>query len=113
MEYEADPRQGEKLLESLGLDNGCKATATPGLKPVIEMLKDDKLLSRDSHTMFRALAARANYLAQDRIDLQFAAKEVCRFMSSPTDPAEAALKRLGRYVLGHKRVVYTYPFPTS
>ena len=60
--------------------------------------------------MFRALAARANYLAQDRIDVQFAAKEVCRYMSLPTDAAQAALKRLGRYLLGHKRVVYKYPF---
>ena len=60
--------------------------------------------------MFRALVAWANYLAQDCIDLQFAAKEVCRFMSSPTETSEAAMKRMGRYLLGHKRVVYTYPF---
>jgi hypothetical protein len=110
VEYEADPRQGERLLEGLGLDGNCKATATPGLKPVIDVLKDDSPLSTDSHTTFRALAARANYLAQDRIDLQFAAKEACRFMSAPTDSAEAALKRLGRYLIGHKRVVYCYPF---
>ena len=110
LEYEADPRQGERLLKGLGLDDGCKSTATPGLKPLIEQLKEDKLLSVDGHTEFRGLAARANYLAQDRIDLQFAAKEVCRFMSSPTETSEAAMKRMGRYPLGHKRVVYTYPF---
>ena len=106
VEYEADPRQGERLLEGLGLDDGCKSTATPGLKPLIDVLKDDKVLSTDAHTIFRALAARSNYLAQDRIDLQFAAKEACRFMSSPTESAEASLKRLGRYLLGHKRLVY-------
>ena len=110
VEYEADPRQGERLLEGIGLDGGCKATATPGLKPVIEVLKEDGLLSSDSHTVFRALAARANYLAQDRIDLQFAAKEACRYMSAPTESSEAALKRLGRYLPGHKRLVYKYPF---
>ena len=110
LEYEADPRQGERLLEGLGLDDGCKSTATPGLKPLIEQLKEDKLLSVDGHTELRGLAARANYLAQDRIDLQFAAKEVCRFMSSPTETSEAAMKRMGRYLLGHKRVVYTCPF---
>ena len=92
------------------MDDGCKSTATPGLKPVIDQLKEDKPLSTDAHTAFRALAARANYLAQDRIDVQFSAKEVCRFMSSPTDTADAALKRLGRFLLGHKRVVYSYPF---
>ena len=70
LEYEADPRQGERLLEGLVLDDGCKSTATPGLKPLIEQLKEDKLLSVDGHTEFRGIAARANYLAQDRIDLQ-------------------------------------------
>ena len=110
IEYEADPRQGERLVEGLGLDSGCKSTATPGLKPMIEKLVDDKVLSAEGHTLFRALAARANYLAQDRPDLQYAAKEVCRFMSSPTESSEAALKRLGRYLLGHMRCVYKYPF---
>ena len=111
VECEADPRQGERLLENLCLDgDGCKPMATPGLKAEVEKLKEDQPLSSDEHTVFRAIAARANYLAQDRIDLQFAAKEVCRFMSAPTDTAQAALKRLGRYLLGHKRVVYKYPF---
>ena len=94
IEYEADPRQAERLIEGLNLDSGCKSTATPGLKLVLEKLLDDKPLSSDAHTAFRALAARANYLAQDRIDLIFSAKEVCRFMASPTESSEAALKRL-------------------
>ena len=77
VEYEADPRQGEKLLESLGLGGeGCKAMATPGQKLEVEKLKVDHPLSADEHTVFRAIAARANYLSQDRIDLQFAAKEM-------------------------------------
>ena len=110
VEYEADPRQCERLLEGLGLDDGCTSTATPGLKPIIEQLKDDQPLDVEGHTEFRALAARANYLAQDRIDIQFPAKEVCRFMSSPTETSKAAMKRMGRYLIGHKRMVYTYPF---
>ena len=33
VEYEADPRQAERLLEGLGLDgDGCKPMATPGVK---------------------------------------------------------------------------------
>ena len=85
----------------MGPDDGCKSTATPGIKPVMDTLKDDKPLSVDAHTIFRALAARANYLAQDRIDLQFSAKEVCRYMSLPMETSEAALKRMGRFLLGH------------
>ena len=37
-EYEADPRQAEKLLEGLKLDGNCNGVATPGLKPVMEQL---------------------------------------------------------------------------
>ena len=31
-------------------------------------------------------------------------------MSSPTEMSVAALKRMGRYLLGHQRLVYTYPW---
>ena len=90
VEYEADPRQCERLLEGLGLDDGCMSTATPGLKPIIEQLKDDKPLDVEGRTEFRALAARANYIAQDRIDIQLPAKEVCNIFTmiydDPIDP---------------------------
>ena len=67
VEYEADPRQAEKLLEGLSLDgDDCKARATPGREPIVEQLKNDRALSADDHTVFRALAARANDLAQDQ-----------------------------------------------
>jgi len=110
LEYEADPRQAERLLENLGLVGDCKSTATPGLKPLLEQLEKDAPLPVGEITGFRGMAARSNYLSADRIDLQFAAKEICRFMSAPTETSVAALKRLGRYLLGHKRLVWTYPF---
>ena len=110
LEYEADPRQAERLLENLGLVGGCKSTATLGLKPLLEQLEKDAPLPVGEITGFRGMAARSNYLSADRIDLQFAAKEICRFMSAPTETSVAALKRLGRYLLGHKRLVWTYPF---
>jgi len=110
LEYEADPRQAERFLEGLGLDDGCKSVATPGQKLEIDALKEDKSIPADEYSVFRALAARSNYLAQDRIDLQFSAKEVCRFMSSPTVASQGSLKRLGRFLLGHRRVVYKFVF---
>ena len=109
-EYEADPRQGEKLLEGLRLDGGCKGAATPGLKPLIEQLENDKGIPVSGQKEFRGHAARGNYLSSDRVDLQYAAKEICRFMSSPTETSAGALKRMGRYLLDHKRLVYTYPW---
>ena len=108
-EYEADPRQVEKLLEGPYLDSNCNRAVTPGLKPLIEQLTKDEQLPTDGHTEFRGLAARANYLSADRIDLQVFTTEIFRFISRPTDTSMGALKRMGRYLLGQKRLVYTYP----
>ena len=50
-------------------------------------------------TKFRGLAARANYLGQDRPDIQFATKEVCRGMARPSKSSMKKMKRLARYLL--------------
>ena len=68
LEYEADPRQGEKLLEELGLDDGCNTAATPGVKATPQQLNEDIPLPPEEHTRFRGIAARANYLAADRAE---------------------------------------------
>ena len=57
-------------------------------------------------TRFRALAARANYLAADRPDAQFAAKEVCRDMAAPSAASWARLKKLVRFLLDTPRLVW-------
>ncbi len=111
LELEADPRQAEKLLRDLKLDGeGVKAAASPGARQTREQLDADRPLETHKATPYRAVVARANYLASDRPELQFSAKEVCRWMASPTEVSLAALKRLGRYVAGHRRLVYHYPW---
>ena len=44
LEYEADPRQGERLLDGLGFADDCNSVATPGLKPWLEQLEKDQPL---------------------------------------------------------------------
>ena len=51
---------------------------------------------------------RPNYLSADRVDLQFAGKDVYRSMSEPFRLSWKALKRLGRYLCGRQRLVYVY-----
>ena len=43
----------------------------------------DEELPKEEAKVFRGVAARVNYPAQDRPDIQYAAKEACRDMSSP------------------------------
>ena len=91
LEYEADPRQVEKLVQELELE-GAKSCVTPGVKPLPEQFESDKPLDASRHTSFRALAARANYLSADRPDCQYSAKEICRWMSAPTELSLADFK---------------------
>ena len=60
--------------------------------------------------MYRACAARANFLAQDRADIQYATKEVCRGMAKPTQADMVKLKRVVRYLKDSPRAVYVWPF---
>ena len=111
IEIEADPRQAEKLITECGME-GTNTVATPGVRAGFEQVEHDKPLEERLHTAFRGAAARANYLAADRLDVQFAAKEVCRWMAKPTESSWAALKRLCRYLVGLPRMVYVYRWQT-
>ena len=66
---------------------------------------EDEKLPEKSAREYRALAARANYLAADRLDIQYAVKEICRGMANPTVGDKRKLKRLGRYLKGQPRLV--------
>ena len=57
-------------------------------------------------TSFKALAARCNYLAQDRPDIAYSAKELCRAFAVPNKRSYEKLKRLARYLVGQPRLVY-------
>ena len=50
-------------------------------------------LSEEHMTAFRALAARANYLALDRPDCAFACKELCRQFNKPPEQSFIQLKK--------------------
>ena len=106
--YRADPKHAEILIEELGLDENSKGLSSPAEKEVEEE-GDELLLSSTETTKYRALTARANYLAQDRADIQFAVKELCTKMSAPTVGSWRCLKRLGRYLLVVRNVDVVFP----
>ena len=87
------------------MEPGAKAVVTLGIKQEAETwLEDGEELCGQEASMFRAIAARANYLSQDRSDIQFAVKELCKFMSAPTSKDWTSLIRLARYLKGHREV---------
>ena len=54
----------------------AKPVNTPGVKP--SFTEHYEPLDNISQAQYRALVARTSYLSQDRGDIQFAVKELCR-----------------------------------
>jgi hypothetical protein len=112
--YEADPRHAEIIVA--GLLGGSRPVSTPGAaKPAAEVdaarspqSDEDDPLTGDEVGLFRSYAARANYLAMDRPDLAYPAKELCRRMKEPTKNDLVALRRIAQYLADSPRLVYTF-----
>ena len=71
------------------------------------------ILSPADATTYRALSARCNYLAQDRPDISYSSKELCREFAVPNANSYRKLKRLVRYLSGLPRLVYVYKWQTA
>ena len=106
-EYEPDIRHAELIMKELDVchSNSVKTPWSEGLCSSAL----DEALSDDGRRRYRSVSARLNFLALDRIDLQFAAKECARKMARPTMDWQR-LKRVGRYLRGCPRGVISYPF---
>ena len=109
-EYEPDQCHAELIVQAMGLKE-AKAVKTPGEdEPQWKMEDNEQMLSASEASQYRAVAARANYLALDRLDIQYATKECCRGMAQPQVRHLSMLKRLARYLVGKPRVVWHYPW---
>lgn len=109
-EYEGDQRHADIVIEALSLKE-AKGVSRPG-ETEKEFEKDDDamLLTSQEATRFRSIAARVNFMATDRSDLQYATKELCRMMATPTKGGWKKLKRVGRYLISQPRGVNIYPW---
>ena len=65
-------------------------------------------LQSSEATAFRGIAARINYLALDRPNLQFAAKDIAKHMARPIALDWIKIKRAGRYLKGCPRYVQVF-----
>ena len=115
-EYECDQRHAEIMIEAMGL-TGSRPLGTPASDDSHKKEDSEEAIGREpldaEHTtMYRALVARANYMAQDRAELQFPVKELCRYMSAPDADAWARLKRLVKYLVGRPRAVMKFCWQT-
>lgn len=67
-----------------------------------------EVLTQEEATGFRALSARANYLAMYRPDISFSSKELCREFAQPSQRGIQKLKRRVRYLKHNPRLVWRF-----
>lgn len=118
---EADPRHVREVIRHLGLE-GSKGVRTPceverdgrrargceNLEP-----EESVALSYEDARRYRGIAARLNYLAQDRPDLKFPALRASRSMSEPHEKDWQVLKRVGRYLISRPRAACLYKWQSA
>ena len=113
-EYEADPKHVKVLMEELGLDVDSKGLEAPAVRLEVEKgwspedNDESELMDENDAKRFRSIAARMNYLAMDRADIQFASKEACRSMARPKVKDWEKIKRLARYLVEVPKLVWRF-----
>eukprot|EP00973_Karenia_brevis_P081866 11349902-Karenia_brevis.AAC.1 len=112
IDYEPDPRHAEIIIEQLGLKEG-KEVSTPGVDQEPLTANSTEKLNTEQTTRYKSIVARANFLALDRPEIQFAVKECAKSMSQPTMHDMAKLKRLGRFLKGHPRTTIQYKWQSG
>ena len=75
MWYEADQRHAEIIVKELALEGNRVKSEVPGEKVTMNEEDEEELPAGDAKK-YQALVARANYLAQDRSDIQYSVKEL-------------------------------------
>jgi hypothetical protein len=108
VEYEADTRHRSEILKHFGMNASTKGFSANGKAEDVDNEGDEEEVTGEEATAFRALAARANFLAQDCPDIQFPAKEVCRDMAVPKVGSWAKLKRLAKYLVSRESVKFRF-----
>ena len=102
--YEADPRHVQILIRALNLGASqgsfySRVSRNPDRGPE---------LSGEQLKHYRSLCMRCNYLALDRPDISYSAKELARAISKPCSADWESLKRLTRYLVGNPRLLWVY-----
>ena len=108
--YEPDSKHAELIIEEMGLKGG-KPVCSPivHFEPDIKEQRDESMaLDKEDAARYRGVAARLNYLALDRPDLQYAAKCICKYMANPCEYDWRAVKRVARYLVGAPKATQTF-----
>jgi len=86
---------------------GTPLSSTPGTAVKVTP-ETEKEVPEEEATVYRSACMRLGYMALDRPELQFTAKECARGMSTPSERRLALLKRAARFTRGAPRVIWRW-----
>ena len=107
LEYEADIKHAQDIVKLMGISKG-RAVVTPGQADDDYGETDVSVLDAEETIKFRRIAAKANYLSQDRMDIGFVSKCIAQKMAHPCKKDWGLIKRLARYLLGANRATLKF-----
>ena len=107
VEVEDDVKHVQMLMEEYNMLD-CKGVETPGVNHEVNEEREE--MSSSAATVFRRCAARLVYMAQDRGDLSFAAKNAAQRMAKPKVGDDLVIKRAVRYLKAYPRMALTFKF---
>ena len=108
--YQADSKQVDKLIHILDVDT-CKSALSPGTKATGQARRDaDELLDGTRASEARTGSGLSTYVSVDRPDRQYVTKTVMSSIATPSILTEVRLRRLGRYLVGHRTLEFVYDY---
>ena len=106
VEFEADEKHVKTLINAMGFDENTKSVRAPCDKGDDD--GGEVELDPEQASLFRAWAARCNFLSADRPDISFAVKRLCSEMSKPCERSLVRIRRLVRYLIGVPRMALSF-----
>ena len=102
--YGADPKHRKLIMEHFGFDDESSHLVCNGGRGWRkEETWGEELLEKEEATVFRGVAARANFLSLGCLDLQFPVKQMSREMAKPKVGSWKRMKKIARYLVNRKR----------
>ena len=125
IEYEADPKHRKLIMEHFAFDDESSHLVFNGEKEwrkeeeweeeLLEKEEDweEESLPPAEATVFRCVAARANFLSLGCLDLQFPVKQMSRGMAKPKVGSWKRMKKIARYLVNRKRIIWQFKWQDS
>ena len=111
--YRPDPKHVDALIRTLSLED-ARPVATPSTRDTVKGQANTlSELSVTGQALYMSGSGLLKYIALDRMDVVFATKEVRSRTAKADVLALLLLKRVARYLVGHRKITISFPYQSN